>query len=189
MRTAEQRAGHNEGDREAAAAARLSLAKCMNPAVQKAAPPAQPLHFLHLPLGGAPSTQERQRLQGRSFQPAQSWAPGYGQRLTAEDTGYAGPLTGEEKRAAHSRSVGHKATGGTCSLGAAHPHPSGSPQPPPAGGSARLHQRGRNTGPRSSVRTAPARRPRSPTGPGAPPRTTCWSGFSSGCAHGGGPPA
>lgn len=40
-----------------------------------------------------------------------------------------------------------------------------------------------------AVTAAPARRPRSPRGPGAPPRTTCWSGSSSGCARGAGPPA
>lgn len=40
-----------------------------------------------------------------------------------------------------------------------------------------------------AVTAAPARRPRSPRGPGAPPHTTCWSGSSSGCARGAGPPA
>lgn len=36
--------------------------------------------------------------------------------------------------------------------------------------------------PRSAA-AAPARHPRSPRGPGEPPRTTCWSGSSSGCAR------
>lgn len=40
--------------------------------------------------------------------------------------------------------------------------------------------------PRSAA-AAPARRPRSLRGPGEPPRTTCWSGSSSGCVHRAGP--
>ena len=42
---------------------------------------------------------------------------------------------------------------------------------------------------RRSITAAPARRPPSPRGPGAPLHTTCWSAFSSGCARGGGPGA